>query len=69
MASVSSVGSRSSQALELAGVTAHPQETVFEAATLEIRFEFLMDMDGQAFALSLQLLNQVRVVLLYKLVE
>ncbi len=31
----------------MAGIAAHPQETVFEAAALEIRFEFPVDMVGK----------------------
>ena len=42
----------------MAIIATHPQETVFEATALEIRFEFLMHMQGQAFALSIQLFNQ-----------
>jgi hypothetical protein len=53
----------------MAVVTTHPKETVFETATLEICFEFLMHMQGQAFTLSIQLFNQVRVVFLNKFVE
>lgn len=53
----------------MAGVAAHPQESVFEAAALEIRFKLSMDMSRQTFALEFQLLNEGRVVFLYKLVE
>jgi len=42
---------------------------VFETTALEIGFEFLMHVQGQAFTLSSQMLNQRGVVLLYQLVE
>ena len=38
------------QVLEMAGVAAHPQEAVPKTAALEVRFELLMDIQGQAYA-------------------
>jgi len=55
--------------LEVALIAAHAKESVFEATAFEIRFKFSMDMSWQTFALKFQLLNQVGVVFLYKLVE
>jgi len=55
--------------LEVAGVAAHPQESVVQAAALEVSVEFPADTAGQAFALLGQLLNQGEVVLLYRLVK
>ncbi|MFT7286831.1 MAG: hypothetical protein ACI87W_000940 [Halieaceae bacterium] len=45
------------QLLEVAGVAAHPQESMFEAAAPEIRFEFSVDMVGQRFTLLGQLVD------------
>ena len=42
---------------------------MFEATALEIRFKFLMGMCRQTSTLRIQLLNQGRVVFLYKLGE
>jgi hypothetical protein len=50
-------------------IATYPQEAVFEATAFEIRFKFSMDMSRQTFTLGFQLLNQGRVVFLYKLVE
>jgi hypothetical protein len=50
-------------------IATYPQEAVFEATAFEIRFKFSMDMSRQTFTLEFQLLNQGRVVFLYKLVE
>jgi hypothetical protein len=55
--------------LEKTLIAAYAQEPVFEATAFEIRFKFSMDMCWQAFALSIELLNQGGVVFLYKLVE
>ena len=38
---------RSGQSLDVAGVAAHPQESVFEAAAPEVGFEFPVDMVGE----------------------
>mgnify|MGYP006981168024 CR=1 FL=1 len=50
-------------------IATHAKEAVFEATAFEIRFKFSMDMSRQTFALGFQLLNEGRVVFLYKLVE
>ena len=42
---------------------------MFQAAALQVGLEFLMHMQGQAFALSIQLHNQGWVMLLYELIE
>jgi len=42
---------------------------MFEATAFEIRLKLSMDMSRQVFTLDFQLLNQGRVVFLYKLVE
>jgi hypothetical protein len=49
----------------IAGITAHPPEIVFEKTALAIGIEFLMHVHAQAFTLSIQLLNQSRVMLIY----
>ena len=53
----------------MAGIAAHPQESVFEAAALEVGLEFPVDMVGQEFALLGQLVDQRRVVRFDELVE
>ncbi len=53
----------------MALIATYPQEAVFEATAFEIRFKLSMDMSRQVFTLDFQLLNQGRVVFLYKLVE
>jgi hypothetical protein len=50
-------------------IATHAKKPVFEATAFEIRFKLSMDMSRQTFALKFQLLNQGRVVFLYKLVE
>ena len=55
--------------LEVALLATYPQEAVHEATAFEIRFKFSMDMSRQTPTLEFQLLNQGRVVFLYKLVE
>ena len=53
----------------MALIATYPQEPVFEAAALEIRFEFPVDMVGQKFTLLGQLVDQRRVVRFDELVE
>jgi len=55
--------------LEVTLIATHPQEPVFEATAFEMRFKLSMDMSRQVFALGFKLLNEGRVVFLYKLVE
>jgi hypothetical protein len=50
-------------------IATYAQEPVLEATAFEIRFKFSMDMSRQTHTLGFQLLNQGRVVFLYKLVE